>query len=43
VKTCIGGCGQAPVIAINGEYYGKLTLEKLTDTLKNLKHQENKE
>ena len=40
VKTCIGGCGQAPVIAINHEYFGKLTLEKLTETLNYLKHQE---
>ena len=29
VQTCIGGCGQAPVIAINGNFYGKLNLEKL--------------
>jgi NADH-quinone oxidoreductase E subunit len=41
VKTCIGGCGQAPVIAINGDFYGKLTLDKLVETLKYLKHQDN--
>jgi NADH-quinone oxidoreductase E subunit len=40
VKTCIGGCGQAPVIAINGEYYSKLTLEKLNETISYLKHQD---
>jgi NADH-quinone oxidoreductase E subunit len=40
VQTCIGGCGQAPVIAINGDFYGKITLEKLEQTIENLKHQE---
>jgi NADH-quinone oxidoreductase E subunit len=40
VKTCIGGCGQAPVIAINGDFYGKLTLEKLVETINYLKHQD---
>ncbi len=42
VQTCIGGCGQAPVIAINGEYYGKLTLDKLNETISYLRHQDNK-
>jgi len=40
VKTCIGGCGQAPVIAINGDFYAKLTLEKLVETINYLKHQD---
>jgi NADH-quinone oxidoreductase E subunit len=40
VKTCIGGCGQAPVIAINGDFYAKLTLEKLIETINYLKHQD---
>lgn len=33
VQTCIGGCGQAPVISINGDYYGKLTLESLQEII----------
>jgi NADH-quinone oxidoreductase E subunit len=33
VLTCIGGCGQAPVIAINDKYYGKITLESMQDLI----------
>ena len=40
VQTCIGGCGQAPVIAINGNFYGKLNLEKLEELINSLKQQE---
>jgi NADH-quinone oxidoreductase E subunit len=40
VQTCIGGCGQAPVIAINGEYYGKLTMVKLEETIDNFRHRD---
>ena len=40
VQTCIGGCGQAPVIAINGEFYGKVTLDKLENIINNCKQQE---
>ena len=40
VQTCIGGCGQAPVIAVNGDFYGKLNLDKLEEIINNLKYQE---
>ena len=30
---CLGACGIAPVIAIDGEQYGNLTPEKLKATL----------
>jgi NADH-quinone oxidoreductase subunit E len=29
VQSCIGGCGQAPVIAINDKFFPKLNLEQL--------------
>jgi NADH-quinone oxidoreductase subunit E len=38
VLTCIGGCGQAPVISVNGDYYGKLTFEKLEHIINDLRH-----
>jgi NADH-quinone oxidoreductase E subunit len=40
VQTCIGGCGQAPVISINGDFYGKLTYDKLEQIISTLRHQE---
>lgn len=30
---CIGACGLAPVMTINGEVYGKLTVEQIDDIL----------
>ena len=33
VKSCIGGCGQAPVIAINEQFYPKISVEKLQETI----------
>lgn len=36
VVACIGACGLAPVININGEFYGKVTKEKLAEIIKNL-------
>lgn len=33
VVACIGACGLAPVIAINGEFYAGVSPEKLTDIL----------
>lgn len=40
VQTCIGGCGQAPVIAINGDFFGKLTLEKLDELINSCRKQD---
>ncbi len=33
VLSCIGACGQAPVISINGKFYDRLTKEKLKSVL----------
>jgi NADH:ubiquinone oxidoreductase subunit E len=33
VQSCIGGCGQAPVLAINDHYYPKVTFEFLKKTI----------
>lgn len=33
VVPCIGACSQSPVISINGEFYSKLTTEKLKQIL----------
>ena len=33
VKSCIGGCGQAPVIAVNEQYYPKISIEKLQELI----------
>lgn len=36
VKSCIGSCGQAPVIAINDEFYPKINMEQLREILSNI-------
>ncbi len=36
VVPCIGACSQAPVISINGEFYSKLTTDKLKQILVDL-------
>ena len=41
VQTCIGGCGQAPVIAVNGNYHVKMTLEKIEQLVIELKSEDN--
>lgn len=33
VVACIGACGLAPVISINGEFHASLTAEKVTEIL----------
>jgi NADH-quinone oxidoreductase subunit E len=38
VQTCIGGCGQAPVIAINGDFHGKLTVERMEEIINGLRN-----
>lgn len=40
VQSCIGGCGQAPVISINNDYFGKLTLHKLTEIISEFRNRE---
>lgn len=34
VVACIGACGLAPVLAINGEFYAKVTPERITEILR---------
>lgn len=43
VVACIGACGLAPVISINGEFFGKLTpndLDKILDTYRTTENKE---
>jgi NADH-quinone oxidoreductase subunit E len=40
VLSCIGACGQAPVISINGKYFDRLTKEKLKSVLQNCRKSE---
>lgn len=42
LQTCIGGCGQAPVIAVNDDYYGKMDMEKLEQLFEELKNQDDR-
>ena len=38
---CVGACGLAPVFTVNGEVYGKATVQKLDQVLDELKNKEN--
>jgi len=40
VLSCIGACGQAPVISINGKYYDKLNKTKLKTLLQSYRNLE---
>ena len=42
VVACIGACGLAPVITINGEFYAKVTTEKLNEIIEAIRNKENK-
>ncbi len=37
VVACIGACGLAPVIAINGEFHAKVNSESIKEIIKSLK------
>ncbi len=39
--SCLGGCAQAPVISINGEYYSKINLDNLQQIVTKIKIEEN--
>jgi NADH-quinone oxidoreductase E subunit len=39
VVACIGACGLAPVIAINGNFHAKLTAEDVNEILNNYRNQ----
>lgn len=41
VKSCIGGCGQAPVIAINDRFYPRITIELLKETIETIQRNNN--
>ncbi len=38
VVACIGACGLAPVISINGEFYAKVTGESIKEIVENYKN-----
>lgn len=40
VVACIGACGLAPVISINGNFHAKVTSESLKEILDNYRNQE---
>jgi len=39
VVACIGACGLAPVVNINGNFHAKLTGEKIKDIIENYRNQ----
>jgi iron-hydrogenase subunit gamma len=41
IVACIGACGLAPVISINGEFHAKLTKESVKSIIDNYKNQAN--
>jgi len=40
VVACIGACGLAPVISINGEFYAKVTRESIKEIIQSIKQGE---
>ncbi len=34
VQTCIGACGQSPVMAVNGKYYSGVTVKEVREIIK---------
>lgn len=40
VVACIGACGLAPVVAINGNFHAKLTADSITEILNNYRNKE---
>jgi NADH-quinone oxidoreductase E subunit len=41
VVACIGACGLAPVIAINGEFHAKVNSDSIKEIIQNYKNREN--
>ncbi len=41
VVACIGACGLAPVISINGEFHAKITSDSIKQIIANYKQQQN--
>jgi len=42
VVACIGACGLAPVISVNGEFFAKVTTASLTEIIESFKSKEDK-
>lgn len=42
VVACIGACGLAPVISINGEFFAKVTADKIKNILNEFRQKEQK-
>jgi len=42
VVACIGACGLAPVISINGEFFAKVTADKIKNILNDFRQKEQK-
>jgi NADH-quinone oxidoreductase subunit E len=40
VLSCIGACGHAPVISINGSYYSKLNKKKLNEIIDTIREED---
>ena len=43
VVACIGACGLAPVMCVNGEFHAKLTTEKVREIISDCRKREEKE
>jgi NADH-quinone oxidoreductase subunit E len=37
IVACLGGCGLSPVIAVNGEFYARMTLKKAEELIQSLR------
>lgn len=42
VVACIGGCGLAPVVCVNGEFHGNLTVDDIPKILNQYRNKEKK-
>lgn len=42
VVACLGGCGLSPVIAINGEFYARMTPKKVEELVNSLRNENEK-
>jgi NADH-quinone oxidoreductase E subunit len=40
VVACIGACGLAPVVSVNGEFYAKVTPRKITEIIQECRQKE---
>jgi NADH-quinone oxidoreductase subunit E len=40
VVACIGACGLAPVISVNGQFFAKVTTDSLTEIIETFKNKE---